>query len=136
MLPSSVTTTTPATTAAPVTAPGATTVPAKSEKWPEKLIFAPVPAENATAANLNWAPFVRGLERELGVKIEQVNLLDYSAVIEAQVSGKVDLAMYGPFSYYLAKQAGAKVDSVAIMVNAIGAPASYLSYLVARRTRR
>jgi phosphonate transport system substrate-binding protein len=131
ILPSSVTTAAP-TTAAPVTAAGATTAAPKSQKWPDKLIFAPVPAENATAANLSWAPFVRGLERELGVKIEQVNLLDYSAVIEAQISGKVDIAMYGPFAYYLAKQAGAKIDPLAIMVNNIGAPATYVSYLVAR----
>lgn len=132
VVPSSVTTV-PPTTAAPVAGAATTTAP-KSEKWPDRIVFAPVPAENATAANLNWAPFVRGLERELGgqVKIEQVNLTDYAGVIEGQVSGKVDLAMYGPFSYYLAKEAGAKIDSVAIMVNAIGAPASYLSYMVTK----
>lgn len=134
VLPSSVTTT-PAPTTTVAAAAGAAAAPtttAKSDKWPEKIVFAPVPAENATLANQNWAPFVRGLERELGLKIDQVNLTDYAGVIEGQVSGKVDLAMYGPFSYYLAKQAGAKIDSVAIMVNAIGAPASYLAYLVAK----
>jgi phosphonate transport system substrate-binding protein len=113
------------TTAAPTTAP-------KSEKWPDKIVFAPVPAENAAAAIANWAPFVRGLERELGIKVEQVNPTDYAGVIEAQLSNKVDLAMYGPFSYYLATQAGAKIDPVAVVVSQIGTPATYQSFLVTK----
>ena len=95
-------------------------------------MFAPVPAENAAAAIANWAPFVRGLERELGIKVEQVNPTDYAGVIEAQLSNKVDLAMYGPFSYYLATQAGAKIDPVAVVVSQIGTPATYQSYLVTK----
>ncbi len=128
-----------ATTVAPATAapatlaatPTSTTAP-KSEKWPDKIVFAPVPSENATAAIANWAPFVKALEAELGVKVEQVNPTDYAGVIEAQLSNKVDLAMYGPFSYYLATQAGAKIDPVAVIVSQIGTPATYRSYLVTK----
>jgi phosphonate transport system substrate-binding protein len=125
------------TIAAPVTtAPaGVSSVPTtapKSEKWPDKIVFAPVPAENAAAAIANWAPFVKALEFELGIKVEQVNPTDYAGVIEAQLSNKVDLAMYGPFSYYLATQAGAKIDPVAVIVSQIGTPAVYRSYLVTK----
>jgi phosphonate transport system substrate-binding protein len=128
------TATTPATTSAPATtaAPAATVAAAKSEKWPDKIVFAPVPAENVTAAIANWAPFVRALEKEMKIKVEQLNPTDYAGVIEAQLSGKVDLAMYGPFSYYLALQAGAKIEPVAVLVSQIGVPAVYRSYLVSK----
>jgi phosphonate transport system substrate-binding protein len=109
-----------------------TTVASKSEKWPDKIVFAPVPAENAAAAIANWAPFVKALEKEIGIKVEQVNPTDYAGVIEAQLSDKVDLAMYGPFSYYLATQAGAKIDPVAVIVSQIGTPATYRSYLITK----
>lgn len=131
----------PTTTAAPVVAGAATTAPAttaavaqlaKSDKWPDKIVFAPVPSENATAALVTWAPFIKGLEKELGIKVDQVNPSDYAGVIEAQLSGKVDLAMYGPFSYYLAKQAGAKVAPVSVLVANIGLPATYQSYLITK----
>jgi phosphonate transport system substrate-binding protein len=117
---------------ASIAASASTTVAPSTEKWPDKIIFAPVPAENAAAAIANWAPFVRALEKELGIKVEQVNPTDYAGVIEAQLSNKVDLAMYGPFSYYLATQAGAKIDPVAVIVSQIGTPAVYRSYLVAK----
>jgi phosphonate transport system substrate-binding protein len=130
-----VTSTAAATTIAPTTAPASSVAPTtapKSEKWPDKIVFAPVPAENAAAAIANWAPFVKALEFELGIKVEQVNPTDYAGVIEAQLSNKVDLAMYGPFSYYLATQAGAKIDPVAVIVSQIGTPATYRSYLVTK----
>ncbi len=124
------------TIAAPTTIVGASvpasTVAAKNDKWPDKLVFAVVPAENATATLAAWAPFKKALEKELGIPVEQVTPSDYAGVIEAQLSGKVDLAMYGPFSYYLAKKAGAKIEPIAVQVRDIGLPPSYRSYLVAK----
>jgi phosphonate transport system substrate-binding protein len=126
--------TTSAAPAAPVTVATTTASPtteaAKSQKWPDKIVFAPVPSENATQALITWGPFVKALEKEVGIKVEQVNPSDYAGVIEAQLNGKVDLAMYGPFSYYLAKTAGAKIEPVAVQISAIGANPSYKSYLV------
>jgi phosphonate transport system substrate-binding protein len=122
-------TTAPATTA--VAAPAVTAAAAKNQKWPDKIVFAPVPSENATQALITWGPFVKALEKEVGIKVEQVNPSDYAGVIEAQLNGKVDLAMYGPFRYYLAKTAGAKIEPLAVQVVAIGAKPSYKSYLVA-----
>jgi phosphonate transport system substrate-binding protein len=124
------------TTVAPTTAavPGTTvvTTSAPSDKWPSKLIFAPVPSENASAAIQTWKPFVKALEKELGIPVEQVATSDYAGVIEGQLNNKIDLAMYGPFSYYLAKQAGAKIDPVAVTVREIGLAPSYQSYLVTK----
>ena len=123
------TTVAPSTTLTGATAP-ATTV-AKSDKWPDKIVFAPVPSENSSIALATWAPFVKALEKEVGIKVEQVSVSDYAAVVEGQLSGKVDLAMYGPFSYYVARTAGAKIDAIAVQVSDIGASPSYQSYMIA-----
>jgi phosphonate transport system substrate-binding protein len=121
------------TTVAPTSvAAVAATTTIDQNKWPDKIIFAPVPAENAAASIAIWSPFVKALEKELGIKVEQVATSDYAGVIEGQLNGKIDLAMYGPFSYYLAKQAGAKIDTVAVTVREIGLSPSYQSYLVAK----
>ena len=85
----------------------------------------------ARPALATWSPFVKALEKELGIKVEQVSVSDYAAVVEGQLSGKVDLAMYGPFSYYVAKAAGAKIDPIAVQVSDIGASPSYQSYMIA-----
>jgi phosphonate transport system substrate-binding protein len=111
-------------------APAPTTV--AGEKWPDKIVFAPVPAENAAAALAAWGPWVKGLEKALGIKVEQVSTSDYAGVIEGQLNNKIDLAMYGPFSYYLARQAGAKIDPIAVTVSQVGLPPSYQSYLVTK----
>jgi len=124
-------TTVPTTVAAGVVASTATTVVAKSDKWPDKIVFAPVPSENATAALAAYGPFAKALEDMLGIKVEQVAVSDYAAVVEGQLSGKVDIAAYGPFSYYVAKVAGAKIDPIAVLVNDIGLPPSYQSFLIA-----
>ena len=124
------TTVAPTTTAAGTNSAPATTV-AKSDKWPDKIVFAPVPSENSSIALATWTPFVKALEKEIGIKVEQVSASDYAAVVEGQLSGKVDLAMYGPFSYYVAKAAGAKIDPIAVQVSDIGASPSYQSYMIA-----
>ncbi len=124
-------TTVPTTVATAVAASTATTVVAKSDKWPDKIVFAPVPSENASAALTAYGPFAKALEDMLGIKVEQVAVSDYAAVVEGQLSGKVDIAAYGPFSYYVAKAAGAKIDPIAVTVNDIGLPPSYQSFLVA-----
>jgi phosphonate transport system substrate-binding protein len=123
-----------APTAAPTTvaaAPAATVV----AKNPTKLVFAPVPAENAVVTASNWAPFVKALSDRIGIPIEQVASTDYAGVTEGVLAGKVDIASYGPLSYYIAVQAGAKVRGVAISASSFGAPATYQSYLFTKSNR-
>ncbi len=123
----------PATTA--TTAAPATTVAAASDKLPAKLVFAPVPAENAVVTASNWAPFVKALSDRIGIPIEQVASTDYAGVTEGVLAGKVDIASYGPLSYYIATQAGAKIRGVAISSSSFGAPATYQSYLFTKAGR-
>jgi phosphonate transport system substrate-binding protein len=131
------------TTAAPAApassaAPAATTAPVSSvapAANPTKLVFAPVPAENALATAANWAPFVKALSDMVGVPIEQVATTDYAGVTEGVLAGKVDIAMYGPLSYYIATQAGAKIKGAAIQTSSFGASETYQSFLFTRAGR-
>ena len=123
----------PATTAAPA---ATTAVPALAPaKLPTKLIFAPVPAENAVATAANWSPFVKALSDAVGIPIEQVATTDYAGVTEGVLAGKVDIAMYGPLSYYIAVQAGAKIKGAAIQTSRFGATETYQSYLFTKAGR-
>ena len=133
--PSTVAATAAPTTAAIAATVAPTTVAPAAEKLPTKLVFAPVPAENAVATAANWAPFVKALSDAVGIPVEQVASTDYAGVTEGVLAGKVDIASYGPLSYYIAVQAGAKIRGVAIQSGSFGAPATYQSYLFTKAGR-
>lgn len=67
-------------------------------RFPE-LVFAVVPAENASGLTERMAPFNAYLSKELGVKVTLRIANDYAAVIEGQRAGQIHLAYYGPSSY-------------------------------------
>ena len=88
-------------------------------RYPE-LVFAIIPAENASGVVDRWTPFVEHLSTELGTKVTLRVAADYAAVIEGQRSGNIHLASYGPSSFARALTTGAKIEAVAIEVNADG----------------
>jgi phosphonate transport system substrate-binding protein len=88
-------------------------------KYPE-LVFALVPAENATGVTDRYAPLVEYLAKELGVKVTLRIANDYAAVIEGQKAGNIHLAYYGPASYARAYINGVKTEPFAIEVNEDG----------------
>lgn len=94
---------------------------------PETLVFAAVPSEESTSLQLSYQPLIALLEKETGKKIEFRQATSYSAVIEGQIAGNIHIAQFGPFSYVLAKNNGAKIVSVGAQVDK-GEPASYQSY--------
>jgi phosphonate transport system substrate-binding protein len=67
-------------------------------RYPE-LVFAVVPAENASGLTERMAPFNAYLSKELGTKVTLRIANDYAAVIEGQRAGQIHLAYYGPSSY-------------------------------------
>jgi phosphonate transport system substrate-binding protein len=75
------------------------------------------------------------LSERVGIPIEQVASTDYAGVTEGVLAGKVDIASYGPLSYYIAVQAGAKIRGVAISSPTYSAPATYQSYLFTKAGR-
>src|SRR5260370_38561147 len=67
-------------------------------KYPE-LVFAVVPAENASGVSERFAPFMEYLSKELGVKVTLRVANDYAAVIEGQPNGSIHIADDGPPAY-------------------------------------
>lgn len=76
---------------------------------PKVLRLGLVPAEDIEEMIRAFSPAKQYLEKELGMKIEEFKATDYTAVVEAMRSKKIDVAYFGPFSYVLAaKRANAK----------------------------
>jgi phosphonate transport system substrate-binding protein len=67
-------------------------------KFPE-LVFAAVPAENASGTLEKHKGFVDYMTRELGVKVTIRIASDYAAVIEGHKAGNIHFAEHGPSSY-------------------------------------
>jgi phosphonate transport system substrate-binding protein len=93
-------------------------------KYPE-LVFAVVPAENASGVGDRYAGFVDYLSKELGVPVKLRIANDYAAVIEGQRAGNIHIGYYGPASYSTAYMTGAKVEPFVTTRNNDGAIGYY-----------
>ncbi|MFZ4406189.1 MAG: phosphonate ABC transporter substrate-binding protein [Paracraurococcus sp.] len=107
--------------------------PALAQSWkaayPE-LVFAIVPAENASGVITRWTPFVESLSKTLGTKVTLRVANDYAAVIEGQRAGNIHIASYGPSSFARALMTGAQVEAFAIEVNLDGTKGYYSVFYV------
>ncbi len=99
------------------------------QAYPE-LVFAVVPAENASGVTDRYAPFVAYASRQLGTKVTLRVANDYAAVIEGQRAGNVHVAYYGPASFARALLTGVKTTAFAIDVNSDGAKGYYSVFYV------
>jgi phosphonate transport system substrate-binding protein len=93
-------------------------------KYPE-LVFAVVPAENASGVTERYGPFIAYMSKELGTKVTLRVANDYAAVIEGQRAGNIHIGMYGPAAYARAYVTGAKIEPFAIEVSADGTKGYY-----------
>jgi phosphonate transport system substrate-binding protein len=113
------------------------TAPAMAQTWKAKypeLVYAVVPAENASGVNDRYGPFVAYLTKELGTKVTLRVANDYAAVIEGQRSGNIQIAGYGPASFARARLTGVKTDAILIDVNADGTKGyNSVFYVLAKR---
>ena len=106
---------------------------ARAQSWKAKypdLVFAVIPAENASGVTERYAPFMEYLARELGTKVTLRVANDYAAVIEGQRNGSIHIAGYGPASYARAIVTGVKVEPFATTVNADGTVGYYSVFYV------
>jgi phosphonate transport system substrate-binding protein len=105
-----------------------TAVPASAQDWKAKypeLVFAIVPAENATSVTDRWGPFAAYLSKELGTKVTLRIAQDYAAVVEGQKAGQIHIGAYGPSSFARAIMTGAKIEAFAQDVNLDGTKGYY-----------
>ncbi len=97
--------------------------------YPE-LVFAVIPAENASGVTERYGPFMEYLSQQLGTKVTLRVANDYAAVIEGQRNGSIHIAGYGPASYARAIVTGVKVEPFATTVNNDGTIGYYSVFYV------
>src|SRR6516162_119400 len=106
---------------------------ARSQSWQSKypeLVYAVVPAENATGVVDRYTTFVEYLGRELGSKVTLRVANDYAAVIEGQRAGNIHIGYYGPASFSRARLTGVPTDAFVIDVNSDGSKGYYSVFYV------
>jgi phosphonate transport system substrate-binding protein len=80
-----------------------------------EIVMGLIPAENNEEMVQKFEPMRAHLEKKLGMKVKVFTATDYAGVIEAMKKKRVDIAWFGPLSYYLAEQeAGAEAFAVGI----------------------
>ncbi|MEV5323113.1 phosphate/phosphite/phosphonate ABC transporter substrate-binding protein [Nonomuraea sp. NPDC052634] len=112
--------------------PGSTTRSASADGGrPAELVFAAIPSEQSDDLEASFAPIVTALGKELGIPVRFQAVTSNAAVVEAQVAKRVDVAVYGAFSYYLARTR-ADVEPVAVPVAEPGGEPGAYAYGVTR----
>ncbi len=111
-----------------VAAPAAMAQSWKSS-YPE-LVYAVVPAENASGVVNRFTPFTEYLTRALGTKVTLRVANDYAAVIEGQRAGNIHVGYYGPASFARARMTGVQTDAFVIDVNSDGTKGYYSVFYV------
>ncbi len=99
------------------------------QAYPE-LVFAVVPAENASGVTDRYAPFTAYLTKQLGTKVTLRVANDYAAVIEGQRAGNIHIGYYGPASFARALLTGVKTTAFVIDVNSDGSKGYYSVFYV------
>lgn len=97
----------------PTSAPNAADVVDGQFYRPTTLRFAAISGADEESSADRYAPLVTHLGEQLGMETEFVETTDYSSVIEGMRAGRVDVAVYGPFSYVIASSEANAVPLVA-----------------------
>ena len=96
----------------------------------EELVYAVVPAENATGVVNRFTPFTNYLSKALGIKVTLRVANDYAAVIEGQRAGNIHIGYYGPASFSRARMTNVQTDAFVIDVNSDGTKGYYSVFYV------
>ncbi len=76
---------------------------------PKVLRLSAIPDENPQELLRKYTPFTAYLERELGIPVKFVPVIDYAATVEGLVNKKLDVVWYGGFtSVQAVRRAGGK----------------------------
>jgi phosphonate transport system substrate-binding protein len=97
--------------------------------FPE-LVYAVVPAENASGVVNRYTPFAAYLSNTLGTKVTLRVANDYAAVIEGQRAGNIHIGYYGPASFARARMTGVQTEAFVIDVNSDGTKGYYSVFYV------
>ena len=97
-----------------------------------EIRFGLIPSEDAEKLIADSQPFIKALEAAIGMKIKPYVAIDYSAVVEALKSDKLEIAFLGPAAYILARdKVKAPVEPVARGVMEQTGKSSYRALIIA-----
>lgn len=94
---------------------GASLIGATAAANASDLVMGLIPAENNEEMIKTFEPMRAYMEKKLHRKVKLYTATDYAGVVEAMRKKRVDIAWFGPLSYYLAEmEAGAEAFAVGI----------------------
>jgi phosphonate transport system substrate-binding protein len=93
------------------------------------LVYGVVP--DRASVQQNYQPLRDYTEKISGLKVEYHEAADYTALIEAAVAGKVDIASFSAFTYVIARNNGAKITPFASIIIKAGQQPGYYSEAIA-----
>jgi phosphonate transport system substrate-binding protein len=106
---------------------------ASAQAWKEKykeLVYAVVPAENASGVTERYQPLVDFWTKETGIPVKLRIANDYAAVIEGMRSGQIHIAYHGPASFARMLKTGVKAEPFALDVQTDGTKGYYSVFYV------
>lgn len=86
----------------------------------ERLTFTMIPKKDIDEQAIEYQPLIRLLEQGLGIPVDLIRATSYESVIDAVLSGSVDLAVMGPASYVIAHRQDPGIEAFASLVKAEG----------------
>lgn len=101
----------------------------------DQLVFAAIPVQGTDQLKASFAPIVSLLEKKLDRDIAFKPVTSNAAVIEGQVAQRVDIAVYGALSYYLARSR-ADIEPVAAPIDSPGNDPGATGYGIVRADER
>jgi phosphonate transport system substrate-binding protein len=98
--------------------------------------FGLIPSEDADKLIADSQPFISALEKNIGMKVKPFVAIDYSAVIEALKSDKLEIAFLGPNAYVLAKdKVKAQVEPVGRGVMELTGTSAYKALIITQPSK-
>jgi phosphonate transport system substrate-binding protein len=99
-----------------------------SSALPEKLVVAGISLDSTKETFESYDAFVQELERELGIPVEYYPTDSGSAVAEAAISGRVDIALLSPVGYLGVSKTVTNFDLIGVTLRLGATEPGYFAY--------
>lgn len=94
----------------------------------QTLVFSGIPTASTITTQQTFQPIINMLRRETGVEIRVQEPTTYDALIEGMRDGSIDIGAFGPQSYVVARERGARITPISAQVKEKGAAPSYRGF--------
>jgi phosphonate transport system substrate-binding protein len=102
--------------------------PGEAAPAPETLVFSGIPTASSITTQQTFQPIIDMLRRETGVEIRVQEPTTYDALIDGMRDGSIDIGAFGPQSYVVARERGARITPVSAQIKEKGARPSYRGF--------